>query len=90
MTTTIQKWGNSLALRLPKALADMARLREGTKVELVPTTEGVLVKAKRKPKPRYVLSELLAGITPDNAHPATNWGPPVGTEILASPIIFSH
>ena len=82
MTTTIRRWGNSLALRLPKDFADAARLREGTKVEIVPTSEGVLVKAKRKSKPRYNLSQLLAGITPDNVHPTTHWGPPVGKEIL--------
>ncbi len=82
MTTIIRKWGNSLALRLPRGFADAARLREGTKVELVPTKEGMLVKAKRKPKPRYSLSELLAGIMPDNVHQATNWGPPVGREVI--------
>ena len=82
MTTTVQKWGNSLALRLPKALADEARLREGAKVELVRTPEGVLVKSKRKPKPRYRLSDLLAGITPDNVHPETDWGRSVGWERL--------
>jgi antitoxin MazE len=82
MTTTVKKWGNSLALRLPKALADEARIREGAKVELVRTPEGVLVKAKRKRKPRYRLSDLLAGITPDNVHPETDWGPSRGKEIL--------
>ena len=82
MTATIQKWGNSLAVRLPKALADEARMREGAKVELVRTPEGVLVKAKRKPKPRYRLSDLLAGITPHNVHPETDWGPSVGKEIV--------
>ena len=82
MTATIQKWGNSLALRLPKALADEARIREGAKVELVRTPEGVLVKAKRRAKPRYRLSDLLAGITPGNLQAETAWGPSVGKEIL--------
>jgi antitoxin MazE len=82
MTATIQKWGNSLAVRLPKALAAEARMREGAKVELVHTPEGLLVKPKRKPKPRYRLSELLAGITADNAHPETGWGRSQGRELL--------
>ena len=82
MTATIQKWGNSLAVRLPKALADEARMREGARVELVRTPEGVLVKAKRKPRLRYRLSDLLAGITADNLHPETDWGPSVGKEIV--------
>ena len=80
MTATIQKWGNSLALRLPKALANEADIAEGTRVELVRTDEGVLLKAKRKP--RYRLSELLAGVTRKNLHPETDWGPSVGREVL--------
>ena len=80
MTTTIQKWGNSLAIRLPKALADEVQVHEGAKVELVATPGGVLVKTKRKP--RYELSDLLDDITPDNVHPETDWGSPVGKERL--------
>jgi antitoxin MazE len=80
MMATIQKWGNSLAVRLPKALADEAQLGEGVRVELVSTTEGVLLKAKRRR--RYRLSDLLAGITQNNPHPETDWGPSVGKEIL--------
>ena len=64
MTATIQKWGNSLALRLPKTLADETHLAEGTRVELVRTEEGVLLKAKRKP--HYRLSELLASVNKRN------------------------
>ena len=80
MTTTIQKWGNSLALRLPKALATEAHMAAGSRVELVRTDEGVLVKVGRKP--HYRLSELLAGVTSENIHPETDWGRPVGREIL--------
>ena len=78
MTTTIQKWGNSLALRLPKALATEVHIAEGTRVELVRTKEGVLVKAERKP--RYRLSKLLAGVTKKNIHAETDWGKSVGQE----------
>lgn len=80
MTATIQKWGNSLALRLPKALANEAHIVEGSLVELVRTDDGVLVKARRKP--HYRLSELLAGVTKKNVHPETDWGRPVGRETL--------
>jgi antitoxin MazE len=82
MIATIQKWGNSLALRLPKALADEARIREGAKVELVHTPEGLLLKARRKPKLRYRLSDLLAGITAENVHLETDWGTSSGKELL--------
>ena len=80
MKTKVQKWGNSLALRLPKALADEARIREGAKVELVCTPDGVLVKARRKP--RYRLADLLAGVTPENVHAETDWGTSVGREVV--------
>ncbi len=80
MKTTIQKWGNSLALRLPKALAEEAKIREGSKVELVGTPEGLLVKARRKP--RYRLGDLLSKVTPENIHPETPWGASVGREVL--------
>ena len=80
MTATVQKWGNSLALRLPKVLADEASIEEGTRVELVRTSEGVLLKAKRKPQ--YRLSELLASVNRKNLHPETDWGEAVGRENL--------
>jgi len=80
MKTTVQKWGNSLALRLPKALAEEAKLREGSKVELVGTPEGVLVKARRKP--RYRLADLLSKVTPENMHAETDWGGSVGREVV--------
>jgi antitoxin MazE len=80
MTATIQRWGQSLAVRLPQQLAEEAQLGEGKEVELVQTAEGVLLKSKRKV--RYQLADLVAGITPENVHPATEWGPPVGREIV--------
>jgi antitoxin MazE len=80
MTATIQKWGHSLAVRLPQAVADEAHLGEGKEVELVQTAEGVLLKSKRKV--RYKLADLVAGITLENVHPATEWGAPVGREIV--------
>jgi antitoxin MazE len=80
MTATIHKWGNSLAVLLPKALADEVQVHEGAKVELVATLEGILVRTKRRP--RYRLSDLLAGTTTDNVHPETDWGRSVGKERL--------
>ncbi len=80
MTATVQKWGNSLALRLPKVLADEAKIGEGTRLELVRTPEGVLLKTERRP--RYRLFELLKGVKRKNLHPETDWGRPVGREIV--------
>jgi antitoxin MazE len=80
MNAIIQKWGNSLALRLPKALADEARMSEGTQVELLRTPDGLLLKPRSRP--RYQLAKLVRGITPRNRHPETSWGPERGRETL--------
>lgn len=78
MHATMRKRGNSLAPRLPKALANEVHLAEGGQVELVRTEAGLLVKPTRQW--RYALAELVAGITPKNAHPETDWGSSVGRE----------
>ena len=77
METQIGKWGNSLALRIPKGLADEAGLKEGGKVEMT-LNEGRLV---IKPSSRiYSLDELTRGITEENLHQVTSWGKPEGNE----------
>jgi antitoxin MazE len=75
----LAKWGNSLALRLPRDVARDADLNEGDCVSIEVTSEkGVLVRAKR---PAYTLQELIAGITPKNRHRETEWGKATGKEL---------
>jgi antitoxin MazE len=78
MTTLIQKWGNSLALRIPKTLAREVRLVEGEQVELQLTGEGLLVRPHHRK--RYRLGELVAGIKPANRHAESDYGAPAGRE----------
>jgi len=80
MDTKIAQWGNSLGLRIPKALAEQAGLAAGDAVEIDATPEGLTLR-KRKPDSRYCLKELVSGITPENRHDEIDWGPPVGREI---------
>lgn len=77
MRASIAKWGNSLALRLPKALAEEARLVEGATVELRVENGGLVVVPARK---RYRLAELLAEAKPAACHGETGWGAPRGKE----------
>ena len=77
MTTQLARWGNSLALRLPKSVAMEANIGEGDKVD-VTVKDGAIV-ISRAPR-RYTLEELLEGVTDENRHPETDWGPPVGRE----------
>ena len=75
-TTQVAKWGNSLGLRIPKAVAESARLREGDPVDLAVTKDRTLV--VRPARRRYNLNELVSRITARNRHKETNWGRPVG------------
>jgi antitoxin MazE len=78
MQTTIGKWGNSLALRLPRTIAADARLCEGTAVELQIVGDTLVVRPATRP--RYQLAELLEGYRPEHRHEEIDWGPPVGRE----------
>ncbi|HQZ83200.1 MAG TPA: AbrB/MazE/SpoVT family DNA-binding domain-containing protein [Pyrinomonadaceae bacterium] len=79
MEVQVQKWGNSLALRIPKAFAVETQVTEGSSVEI--TTEDGNIVLKPITKKRYTLDELVGGITKENLHDATDWGKPVGNEV---------
>lgn len=76
--STISKWGNSLAVRIPLAIAKQAHLDEGDSVTLVLDRKGGIV--LRPIQRKYELSDLVARITPKNRHRETNWGRPQGEE----------
>jgi antitoxin MazE len=75
---TVSKWGNSLAVRIPLAIAKQASIGEGDCVALVLGADGGIV--LRPTRRRYELSELVARITPKNRHRETDWGQPQGEE----------
>ncbi len=79
MKTSIQiaKWGNSLGLRIPKAVALEANLGEGDTVEVSVRDGEIVVRAAR---PAYSLLELVDQITPQNRHGETDRGQPAGRE----------
>jgi antitoxin MazE len=79
MKTRVRKWGNSLALRIPKSFAAEAGLREGAPVELS-LVEGSLVIRPLAPEP-LTLEELLHGVTDQNRHGEWDTGPAVAGEV---------
>ncbi len=79
MLTKVQKWGNSLALRIPKALADEAGLERGKQVT-IRYEDGELRISKRRRK-RYDLDEMLASVPDDYDEGEWDTGPPVGNEV---------
>ncbi len=78
MRTRVQKWGNSLALRIPKSFAEEAGLKNSSPVD-VSLVDGRLVIAPVR-KPKWTLHELLAQVTPDNLHREVDTGPAMGNE----------
>lgn len=78
MTTTVQRWGNSLAIRIPKVFALEAGLEENTEVEIGVRGGTLVVRPARKD---WTLDELLAGITSSNIHGAADWGGATGREV---------
>jgi antitoxin MazE len=79
MRTKVQKWGNSLAVRIPKPIAEDVGLRPDADIEMS-IQGGALVLAPTRRE--YNLEELVEGITPQNRHAEVDLGPPVGREIL--------
>jgi len=79
MITRIQKWGNSLGVRIPKNLAQDAEVDAGARVDIC-VENGRLVILPMKKK-AYDLRELLAQVTPENRHGEVDFGGPVGKEV---------
>lgn len=79
MKTRVQKWGNSLALRIPKSFAAEAGLQADSAVELS-LVKGKLVVQRVAPKP-LTLEQLLSGITDENLPGEWDTGPAVGKEV---------
>jgi antitoxin MazE len=74
----VQKWGNSLAVRLPKAFADELGIDQGTAVELSIDQDRLLVIPKTKKA--KALARLVAKVTPENMHGEVDTGARVGRE----------
>ena len=79
MQTKIQKWGNSLAVRIPKAFVKEADVAYGTSVNIF-VDDGKIV-IDPQPEIEYKLEDLLNGVTKRNLHSETNTGNATGREV---------
>ena len=79
MEMRIKKWGNSLALRIPRAYANEVGLAQDTPVEMTLEAGRLVITPITDSKLR--LNDLLADITPDNIHHEVDTGEPMGNEI---------
>jgi antitoxin MazE len=78
MHAKVQRWGNSLALRIPKPLAQEVGLGPGGLVDL--QVDGGALTIRPVATPGYDLHELLAGVTDENKHDEVEAGDAVGDE----------
>jgi len=76
------KWGNSLAVRIPKALADIIKVSDGKRADIKIENGALVLRPIVKPsrKPSYTLDELLGGMTKDDVPKEVDWGSKRGNE----------
>ena len=79
MQVQVARWGNSLGLRIPKDIARQAGLHEGARVDVEAQGDRIIISPAR---PRYVLADLLKGMSPEAMRQAFDWGPDKGREIV--------
>ncbi len=80
MTTTIQKWGNSLGVRIPKEIARQVSLGEGSVISFSVEKNALVLSLPKKKQ--YTLKSLLKGFDKKTQHPLADWGSDVGREAI--------
>jgi antitoxin MazE len=78
MRTTVKKWGNSLAIRIPKNISKDTKVTEGSNVDIM-VEKGIIILSPTKNE--YSLKELLKNISFENIHSEISTGSNVGGEI---------
>lgn len=79
MQTKIQKWGNSLAVRIPTAFVKEAHVAYGTTVDISVDDGKIVIDPQSEPE--YRLEDLLGGVTKQNLHAEVATGDAVGREV---------
>ena len=78
MITTVQKWGNSLAVRIPKNITKDTRVSEGSNINIMVENGNIILSPSAKD---YSLKELLKNVTNENIHSEVSTGDHIGGEI---------
>jgi antitoxin MazE len=79
MAVTLQKWGHSVGVRLPKPMLEQLGLAAGAPVDVLIEGDHLAIRPVRR---RTALDELLAQCRPENRPDPIDFGPPAGTELL--------
>ena len=77
MQTKIQRWGNSLGVRIPRSFAAEARVEAGSSVDISVEEGSLLIRPLRR---RHSLRDLLKKVTSRNLHGEVGTGAPIGRE----------
>jgi len=77
MEATVQKWGNSLGIRIPNLFVREFSLKNGSVVNINDNGDEIVIRPVKKSR----LSEMLDNINDQNIHQEVDWGKPVGKEI---------
>lgn len=79
MSTTAQKWGNSIGVRIPSAIAKQYKVEEGSRIEIQAVEGGIMLKPVTD-KP--TLEDLIEKCTPENSHENIDFGGASGRELI--------
>jgi antitoxin MazE len=79
MQTKIEKWGNNLAILIPKSFAMETDLKQNELVEVAVDDAKIIITPMKEKK--YSLEDLLKGVSKNNLHEEVDTGSPVGKEI---------
>ncbi|MEK6672858.1 MAG: AbrB/MazE/SpoVT family DNA-binding domain-containing protein [Nitrospirota bacterium] len=79
MQVKVQKWGHSLALRIPKAIALNVNIRQDSTVDLSEVKGKLVITPVEKPE--FTLEGLLPGVTKENIHREVSTGAFAGNEV---------
>jgi antitoxin MazE len=78
MNNIVNRWGNSLGLRIPQPIASKVGVTAGTVVSIEVVNNTIVISPVKK---KYSLEELLEGVTPELIGGEHDWGDPVGKEV---------
>jgi antitoxin MazE len=78
MTNIVNRWGNSLGVRIPQLVANEIGLKVGSLVDVTVVDGKAIISPIEK---KYTLEDLLEGVTPELIDGEYDWGEPVGAEV---------
>ena len=80
-TQSLQKWGNSSGVRLPKRIIKAAKLKDDQLLTVSLRGQSIVL-TPLKSADNFTLKTMLEGVTPNNVHGEIDWGSDVGAEII--------